>query len=110
MLIHEFIKVSEIPQSISYRDYPKEYMILISDDFIQKYYDVTLKVEMYFNDLNEKDTGLNYHGITILDSDMAEKLKTELSHFCSPSEDLAKLINLLEQSISEKKYVIHFGI
>lgn len=110
MIIHEFIKVSEVPQDIDYRNYPKEHMTLISDAFIQKYYDVTLRIEMFFNNLNEKDTGLNYHGITILDNEMAQKLKTELNKSCPPSKDLSKLVSLLEQSILEKKYIIHFGI
>lgn len=110
MLIHDFILVSEVPEEISYANYTKEEMTQISDEFVQKYFKVTERVEMFFNDLNSKDTGLNYHGTTILDNKMAEELKTVLIAECEPCDDLTKLVTVLNKAVSENKYIIHFGI
>jgi hypothetical protein len=110
MLIHEFVIVSEVPNDIDYNNYSKEEMVLVSDNFIQQYYEITRKIEFYDNNLNCKEYGLNYHGITILDIEMAKKLKDALLAFCKPCEDLTKVIDILARAISVQKYIIHFGI
>ena len=110
MLVHEFIIVSEVPESIHYTDYCKAQMTLISDEFILKNHEPIQKIEMYCQNLHQKMMGIDYYGITILDCKMAEKLKAEIIRFCVPSENLTKLVDLLNQSILEKKYIIHFGI
>ena len=110
MLIHEFVLVSEVPKEICYTNYSQEQMTLISDDFILKYNHPIRRVEMYCENLQHKIMGLSYHGTTILDNEMAEKLKIALTIFCAQSEDLTKLLDILEQAILQKKYIIHFGI
>ena len=56
------------------------------------------------------ETGLSYHGITIIDSTIAKELKNKLLQHCKSNEELHTLINLLEQAIADDKYIIHFGI
>lgn len=41
---------------------------------------------------------------------MAIELKNELLQYCKDSEDLRKLVALLDQAVAKNKYIIHFGI
>jgi len=47
MLIHEFIKVSEVPDRISIKDYDRDKMVKIADDFILNYHIPIRKVKMH---------------------------------------------------------------
>jgi hypothetical protein len=110
MLVHEFVSVGDLPKRIVYGDFPKDEMVLVSDDFILQNHEPFQRVEMYCQNLGQRIMGLDYYGITIMDCPMAERLIKELRISCAPCDDLTKLLRLLEQSVLSNKYTIHFGI
>jgi len=110
MITHEFVLCSKVPDDICYLDYAKKDMTIISDDFILDNHIPFRKVKMYCQYIGNEIDGLAYHGITIITSDMATKLKKELVDYCNPSDDLNALIAILEEAIAIQCYVIHFGI
>lgn len=85
-------------------------MVNISDDFIQKYYDLFYSIDMHTQYLGNINAGLDYYGITIIDKTMATELKLKLELICEPCKDSKKLIKILNKCISKDCYVIHFGI
>lgn len=118
-LIHDFILCKEIPKELNPRKY-KSISIKIQDQFIEENYDVFKNVEMYWNNLDTKDQGFNYYGITIITPEIAEELLQTVETFLKGNEsEQAKyfigdewdtLKQLLETAIAEDKFVIHFGI
>jgi len=87
MLIHEFITVSEVPERISIRKYDRSTMVKIDDDFILQYHVPIRKVKMNCSKIGNIIDGISYHGITILDTQMARNLKHELLPFVSESDE-----------------------
>jgi len=110
MLIHEFITVSEVPERVTISDYDRNMMVKIDDDFILQYHVPIRKVKMNCERVGNIIDGLAYHGNTILDTQMARNLKSELLPFVSESDECKKLIAVLDEAILENKYIIHFGI
>ncbi|MDR0491530.1 MAG: hypothetical protein LBH28_09845 [Oscillospiraceae bacterium] len=113
MIKHEFLLLKNAPKELplsSIKNYPRDEMTVISDDFILENHIPIRKVEMFWETLDNKNYGLNYYGVTLINSNMAEELKQELQQYCEASEDLAKLIELLDQAIENNMYIIHFGI
>jgi hypothetical protein len=109
---------SELPEEIeSSKDFDRDKMLIISDDFVLKNFDLIKKVKMYNPALKEDILGLEYHGITIIDNTAAQHLKNELETYCvgklsmkRGGVDAMNLVNLLSVALKEKKYIIHFGI
>jgi len=113
MLLHEFITVSTVPDFygiLSLLAHERDKMVKIADDFILEYNVPIRKVKMHCTRIGNIIDGLSYHGITILDTKMAESLRTELLPFNDESDDCKKLIRVLDDAISQNKYIIHFGI
>lgn len=110
MITHEFVLCSKVPDDICYLDYAKKDMTIISDDFILDNHIPFRKVKMYCQYIGNEIDGLDYHGITIITSDMAVKLRKELTDYCNHSKDLNMLLAILEESIATRGYVIHFGV
>ncbi len=108
MLAHKFTTSTQMPSS--WVEYPKEDLIIISDDFILENYKYTKKVKMYICSPDRLEFGLAYYGVTALDYKMAEQLKEVMVENCKPCEDLTKLVGVLDEAIKEKKYVIHYGV
>ncbi|MGG5314613.1 hypothetical protein [Enterococcus sp. AZ072] len=118
-LIHDFILCKEIPKDLNPRKY-KSTSIKIQDQFIEENYNVFKDVKMYWNNLDTKDQGFNYYGITIITPEIAEKLLQTVEAFLAGNEsEQAKyfvgdewdtLKQILETAIAEDKFVIHFGI
>lgn len=50
MLQHEFILVTEVPDNISFSDYPRNEMTIISDDFILENHVSIRRVKMYWHE------------------------------------------------------------
>ena len=110
MITHEFVLSPKVPHGICFTDFKKEDMVVISDDFILENFMHIKKVRMYCQKIGQEICGLDYHGITIITSDMANNLAKELSNCCKKSKDLSKLIAILEKAITNQSYVIHFGV
>jgi hypothetical protein len=109
-LQHEFILRDMIPKVINYRDVDKSEMVIISDDFILENQVPIRLVKMYNPSLGVYVQGLVYHGETVLETKAAIQLKKELLEYCTDSDDLRKLVSVLDEAISKQCYVIHFGI
>jgi hypothetical protein len=113
MLIHEFITVATVPDYYSILDmlvYDRDKMVKIDDNFILEHHVPIRKVKMHCSRIGNIIDGLSYHGITILDPQMATNLKVELLPFIEESEECKRLIAVLDEAISQNKYIIHFGI
>ena len=110
MLLHEFLTIPIIPGGIPLKAFNEVRMIRISDDFINKSYESINKVKMYNPIRDEYIYGLAYSGITVLDPQMAAKLKAELLSYFDESECCRMLITLLSKAVEKNMYIIHFGI
>lgn len=118
-LIHDFVLCKEVPDDLDPRKY-KSISIKIQDQFILDTYDVFKDVDMYCNNLDNLEQGFNYHGITIITPEIAEKIlqtgrtflkenKSEQAEYFV-GDDWEILKQVLETAITEDKFVIHFGI
>ena len=107
---HEFMLCRDVPEYVGIENYDRRKMVVIDDDFILGNRIHMIDIEMHHNDLGNLKLGLNYYGVTILDCKMAEELKNNLPGYCEDSPDLQKLIAVLEEAITQEKYIIHFGI
>ena len=69
-------------------------------------------VETYFNYYREKckKYDLNHLGITIIPPTSLEKLLKVIKSHNKNNEVMKELINLTEEAIKEKNYIIHYGI
>jgi len=110
MLVHEFLVVTDIPEHVTIGDYDRNLMVKIDDDFILHYHVPIRKVKMNCRKIGNIIDGLAYHGTTILDTQMAANLKAELLPYIHASDECKKLITVLDVAISQKKYIIHFGV
>jgi len=110
MITHEFVLCSNIPDKICYLDYSGKTMVAISDDFILENHISIKKVKMYCQYIGNDIVGLAYHGITIITPVMAVELRARLMDYCKPSKDLDMLVEILDESISTRNYIIHFGV
>lgn len=110
MLVHDFLLVKEVPQQIWYRDFPKDSMLCISDDFILSNWEKFSAVEMYWNYWGNTQLGLAYDAISIMTPQMANSLSDSLDGIDSKSEECRLLISLLKEATKNKLNVIHFGI
>ena len=110
MITHEFVLCSKVPAEICFSGYEKKDMIIISDDFISANQIHFSKIKMYCQYIGNEIDGLDYHGITIITSEMAIRLRKELTDYCNHSNDLNMLIAILDEAIAIQGYVIHFGV
>ena len=118
-LSHDFALLCDIPNEINYNDFRDEFT-KVHDQFIREYYNVFEKVEMYWNDMHTTGKGFNYYGVTILSPEISENLIYEITKFLENNEseeaeyfigeEYDALIEILNKSVSESKYIIHFGI
>ena len=119
-LSHEFVLCIAVPSEIKSSNDFREERIKIHDQFIREHYNVFKKVEMYWSDMHTKGEGFNYYGITILSPEISENLVCEITKFLENNEseeaeyfygkEYDILMKILTESISENKYIIHFGI
>ncbi|MEO1769341.1 hypothetical protein [Candidatus Enterococcus ferrettii] len=118
-LIHDFILCKEVPDDLDPRKY-KSISIKIQDQFILDNYDVFKDVDMYCNNLDNLEQGFNYHGITIITPEIAEKIlqtgrtflkgnKSEQAEYFV-GDDWEILKQVLETAIADDQFIIHFGI
>ena len=110
MITHEFILCEEVPEKIYFSNFSKNEMVIINDEFVLNNPVPFQNVKMHSEYLGNVMLGLSYHGISILDVEMANNLRKELLIHCKDCADLQKLINILEQGMTQNKYIIHFGV
>jgi len=118
-LSHDFVICDYLPSEINYRDLV-DISVKIQDQFIRENYDAFSKVMLFWEDLLNQEYGFNYYGITIISPVMAQRLLDAISEYlkdnCSEKaeyfvgEEDDILRGLLMKSISENKFIIHFGV
>lgn len=110
MLSHEFALCKQIPQDILYSKCEKLRAIEISDEFILKNIYLFDKVKLHWEYVGRIEIGLAYHGITIIDNDMGNELKSVLLYNLSDSVEKKQLLEIIEEALLNKYYIVHFGI
>lgn len=110
MITHKFLLIKKTPQHISYRDFDKNTMTTISDEFIQKNWGYFNSINVYWNNWGNLQKGLAYYAISILTPDMAKKVIDSMRQITIKDQDYNNLLALLEESVRKKENVIHFGI
>lgn len=118
-LVHEFVLCSKIPEVISFKDF-KTNTIKIQDQFINENYDIFKKINYYWWNLNNLESGFNYHGITIISPKMAAESIFVINNYLSnnDSEKACYFLGdendtiqaLFKKSIKNNEYIIHFGV
>ncbi len=111
MAMHDFGIISEaITDSDDFQSYePEKYgCIKIDDDYIENLIPLFLEIPTFFHHLSQKETGLDYFGITLIPpkscKSFAEVFKAQKSSVYS------ELVELLEKAAKENRFVIHYGL
>lgn len=111
MAKHEFGIIDSLPDdNYLYEEYePNKYnCISVHDDLIYPLLDNLNGMDTYFHGISKPSKGLAYCGITLIPPSSFLKLITILE--LQKNNNFNELINLINKAMSEKKYIIHFGI
>lgn len=108
--MNHFALCSHIPDDIINTCHNNDNFINVADDFIQENNALFSSVKMNWVELGKIYNGLAYHGITIIDNEMAKEIKKLLVSDCTDSFDKDKLIKVIEEALKRKCYLIHFGV
>lgn len=110
--VHEFGIIDKVN---SKKDYDGEYSpekykcISVEDDIICRLSENLTVMKTYFHSMNRPEFGLAYFGITIIPPD-------SLLFFCNAVtssgyfKESDELVLKIQQAITEKKHMIHYGI
>ena len=107
--VHEFgIMQSEPKQGERYDKYEalKYNCICVSDDYLEGIVGSFNHIDFYWHSIDAKGKGLAYCGITLIPP-------FSLNAFIEVIKDISELSNLKElaqEALSEKKWIIHFGL
>ncbi|MBE5928284.1 MAG: hypothetical protein E7267_02775 [Lachnospiraceae bacterium] len=83
--------------------------ISISDDIILDNVEAFAHIPTYWDILDNKEQGLFYHGITIIEAENVPELVQVLLTL-EDKPKIKELIKLCNIAIDENKYIVHFGI
>ena len=107
---HEFGLMDNPPfESERFDEYiPEKYANLISveDSVIVQISGELNEVQMYWHTLENPQNGLAYNGITLISPESASKIQSITGRY----PKLGRLTRLMEKAMTERKYIIHFGI
>ena len=107
---HEFGLMDNPPsESDRFDEYiPEKYANLISveDSVIMRICDELNKVQMYWHTLANPQKGLAYNGITLISPESASKIQSITGRY----PELSGLTRLMKKAMTDRKYIIHFGI
>ncbi|MDF9825375.1 hypothetical protein M2475_001830 [Breznakia sp. PF5-3] len=108
---NKFAIIANIENNIDYgMKSSKNYdVIKISDDFVNEWVSNLEKIPTFWHNLNRPNEGLARYGVTLIPpKSLLEFLNVVIKD--ENKSEVKKLIELIEEAIKEKKYIIHFGI
>lgn len=111
----EFGIIDEFEKDKDYSDdyEPEKYhCIAINDDFINAWWSNLTQIKTFFHHYDRPEFSLARWGVTLIPPESLEAFYNIVStDKCSKSsKELINLMILLRKAISEKKYVIHYGV
>ncbi|MDF9825530.1 hypothetical protein M2475_001977 [Breznakia sp. PF5-3] len=99
----------ELEYDYSFTDKDKYNYVKISDDFVNEWVSNLKKMPTFWHNLNRPNEGLARYGVTLIPpKSLLEFLNVVIKD--ENRSEVKKLIELIEEAIKEKKYIIHFGI
>lgn len=109
MLKHEFgmMMADPEPEQIFEEYEPEKYdCIAVDDEYVQAVAEKLAGVSVYWHGLDRPESGLAYHGITLIPPESIE----EVIEAVKDVPEMRWLMEMLVVAERERKFVIHFGV
>ena len=109
MLKHEFemMMADPEPEQIFEEYEPEKYdCIAVDDEYVQDVAEKLAGVSVYWHSLDRPESGLAYHGITLIPPESIE----EVIEAVKDVPEMRRLMEMLVVAERERKFVIHFGM
>ncbi len=109
MMKHEFGMMMADPEPGQlFEEYePEKYdCIAVDDEYIQTVAEKLAGVSVYWHGLNRPESGLAYHGITLIPPEAIAEVIEVVRYV----PEMRRLMELLVVAKRERKFVIHFGV
>ena len=86
---------------------PEKYdCIAVDDEYVQAVAEKLAGVRVYWHGLDRPESGLAYHGITLIPPESIE----EMIEVVRDVPEMRRLMEMLVVAERERKFVIHFGV
>ena len=109
MLKHQFgiMMTDPAPEQIFEEYEPEKYdCIAVDDEYVQEVAEMLAGVSVYWHGLDRPESGLAYHGITLIPPESIEKVIEAVKDV----PEMRRLMEMLVVAERERKFVIHFGV
>lgn len=110
----EILDTVDPDRDYAMRPHSRHFVSINDDLYLNNWYPALVEKQMhsYFNNLDQPGISLNRWGVTLIPPESLPIFREIVTHspYYGRDPQLAKLAALLEQAISEKKFVIHYGI
>lgn len=112
--VAQFGIINKFDEIKNYSKYePEKYdCIAINDDIINDWWNELTFIKTYFHNYNRPSFALARWGVTLIPPESLGAFYNIVSKYAksNPSTELDALMKLLIKSISDNKYVIHYGV
>ena len=109
MLKHQFgIMMTDPAPGQIFEEYePDKYdCIAVDDEYVQDVAEKLAGVRVYWHGLDRPESGLAYHGITLIPPESMADVKEAVRDV----PKIRRLKEMLVVAVRERKFVIHFGV
>lgn len=109
MLKHEFgiMMTDPAPEQIFEEYEPEKYdCIAVDDEYVQAVAEKLAGVSVYWHGLDRPESGLAYHGITLIPPESIAKVIEAVRGV----PEMRRMKEMLVVAERERKFVIHFGV
>ena len=95
------------PEQIFEEYEPEKYdCIAVDDEYVQEEAEMLAGVSVYWHGLDRPESGLAYHGITLIPPESIE----EVIEAVKDASGMERLMEMLVVAKRKRKFVIHFGV
>ncbi len=112
--VAQFGIIDEFKKDKDYSNYePEKYhCIAIDDDILNDWWRQLILIKTYFHCYNRQEFALARWGVTLIPPESLESFYNIVAtdQRSKSSKELTDLMILLRKTISENKYVIHYGV
>lgn len=114
MIKTEFGIIEDITEDYNYSYNPSKYHCVSIDDsiYIDAWWNKLCLLKTYFHTLSRPELGLARYGITLIPPESLPAFQDIIlsDQRIHTDDNLAALVNLVQDAIDRNKFMIHFGI
>ncbi|KWX75944.1 hypothetical protein AMQ84_16480 [Paenibacillus riograndensis] len=112
--VAEFGIIDKFETDKDYSDYEPEryHCVALDDDILNDWWSELMLIQTYFHSYSRPEFALARWGVTLIPPESLEAFYNIVSKDkrSKTSAELIDLMKLLRKAITEKKYVIHYGV